>query len=167
MINLVLHLIVDKLIKNIAMKKGLFLLFSISFLLMSFNIFQGSKLPVTTNTENGIQFEDITFEEALKQAKKTKKLIFIDAYTEWCGPCKRMAATTFKDKAVGAIFNSKFINLKIEMEKSEMGPEIARRYKVRAYPTLLFIDGDGKEVHRLLGLHTADQFLNEIAHLIK
>ena len=57
----------------------------------------------------GITFKKKSFEEAKKEAKKSGKLIFIDAYTDWCGPCKRMAATSFKDPKVGEMFNKNFI----------------------------------------------------------
>lgn len=107
----------------------------------------------------GISFEKMTFEKAKKEAKKSGKLIFIDAYTDWCGPCKRMAATSFQDPSVGEVFNKNFINLKIEMEKSEEGPEIARQYGVRAYPTLLIVDGDGRLVKQSIGMKSSDQLI--------
>lgn len=107
----------------------------------------------------GIQFENMTFEKAKKEALKSGKLIFIDAYTEWCGPCKRMAATSFKEQAVGDLFNDNFINLKIEMEKSAEGPDIARQYGVKAYPTLIIVDGNGRVVKQSIGMKSADQLI--------
>lgn len=134
------------------MKKiiGVFALTVLSFLAMSLYADNGE----------GIKFETLTFEEAKKKAKKSGKLIFIDAYTDWCGPCKRMAATSFKDERVAKVHNSEFINLKVEMEKNPDGMEIARLYKVAAYPTILYIDGDGKLVKRAVGMKTADQLLS-------
>ena len=107
--------------------------------------------------KGGIEFKKMTFEEALREAEETNKLIFIDAYTEWCGPCKLMAKTSFLDPKVAELYNAKFINLKVEMEKDADGPMIARAYKVAAYPTLLFIDGQGKVVKEMLGYQNADQ----------
>ena len=107
----------------------------------------------------GIKFRGMSLEEAKKEAKSTGKIIFIDAYTDWCGPCKKMAATTFTDEKVGEVFNSKFINIKIEMEKSEDGPAVARAYGVRAYPTLLFIDGSGMLKKQVVGLQTPEQLI--------
>ncbi|TNE54444.1 MAG: DUF255 domain-containing protein [Bacteroidetes bacterium] len=117
----------------------------------------GNEISVPADSE--IVFQDLSFEKALKKAKETGKLVFIDSYTSWCGPCKRMAATAFKDASVAKLFNSKFINLKIEMEKSADGPVVARKYGVRAYPTLLFVDGDGKLVKSVIGSQTAAQLL--------
>lgn len=107
--------------------------------------------------KDGIEFRKSSFEEALKEAQKTGKLVFVDAYTEWCGPCKKMAATSFQDPEVAKLFNSKFINLKIEMEKSADGPMVAQKYRVSAYPTLLFINGEGKLVKSSIGFQTAEQ----------
>lgn len=107
----------------------------------------------------GISFKKKSFEEAKKEAKKSGKLIFIDAYTDWCGPCKRMAATSFKDPKVGELFNKNFINLKVEMEKDSDGPELARKYRVVAYPTLLIIDGNGKLIKQSVGMKSSDQLI--------
>jgi thioredoxin-related protein len=70
-----------------------------------------------------------------------------------------MAATSFKSAEVGSVYNSKFINLKIDVEKDADGSEIARTYKVRAYPTLLIIDSEGKLIKTVLGLQTEDRLI--------
>nr|WP_256534359.1 DUF255 domain-containing protein [Lewinella sp. JB7] len=115
----------------------------------------------------GIVFEEKPFAELLAQAKAADKIIFIDAYTTWCGPCKMMTAKVFPDPAVGAVYNERFINAKFDMEKGE-GPDLARRYAVSAYPTYLFVDGDGELVHKGLGyipkpalLKLADEAVSE------
>lgn len=109
-----------------------------------------SMTSTTIRKDNGIKFQKLTFEEALEKADKSGKYIFVDAYTSWCGPCKYMAANTFTDEEVGEFFNENFVNLKIDMEKGE-GPVLARTYKVRAYPTLLILDGQGNVVRRTMG----------------
>lgn len=107
----------------------------------------------------GIDFFHGTFAEALEKAKKENKLIFMDAYAEWCGPCKKMAATVFKDEKVGKFFNDNFINVKMDMEKGE-GPNLSGKYNVAAYPTLLFINGKGDLVHKGVGGLPVEQFMN-------
>jgi thiol:disulfide interchange protein len=133
---------------------------------MTLGIMGVSFVNAPSNGSEGIEFADLSFEEALKKAKKEKKLIFVDAYAVWCGPCKWMEANTFQEKEVGDAFNKKFINLKIDMEKGE-GPELARKYNVRAYPTMFLIDGDGKVVKRILGAKKKDQLLSEVQEYIK
>ena len=109
--------------------------------------------------DTGIRFEKMTLAQAKKKAIETGKIIFIDCYTDWCGPCKRMAATAFKDDRVGKLYNSSFINLKVEMEKDADGPEIARMYQIKAYPTLLMIDGKGNLIKQAIGMQSADQLI--------
>src|SRR5689334_8793057 len=104
-----------------------------------------------TSSAQGIEFiHDKKFQELLDLAKKEDKVIFMDCYTSWCGPCKRLASTVFPDSSVGAYFNTTFINTKFDMEKDE-GVSIANRFGVRAYPTLLWLDGDGNVKHKIVG----------------
>ena len=106
----------------------------------------------------GIKFEDSNFASILAKAKKEKKLVFIDAYASWCGPCKLMVKNIFPLQSVGDYYNSHFINAKIDMEKGE-GIELAKKYNVKAFPTYLFIDGNGEAVHRTLGYVEEKDFI--------
>ena len=116
-------------------------------------------LCLATMHAQGIEFFHGTFAEGLAKAKTENKLIFMDAFTEWCGPCKRMAATVFVDEKVGKFMNSNFICLKIDMEKGE-GPEISRKFDVSAYPTLLFLNAEAGLVQRNVGAVPADGFIS-------
>ncbi|WP_223605810.1 thioredoxin family protein [Chryseobacterium sp. OSA05B] len=106
----------------------------------------------------GIKFEDSNFAAILAKAKKENKLVFVDAYTTWCGPCKLMSKNIFPLQAVGDFYNSHFVNAKIDMEKGE-GIGIAKKYNVKAFPTYLFINGDGEEIHRTLGYVEEKDFI--------
>ena len=136
--------------------KKLLLICSLAFVGMSFLT---EKETSSQSTEEGIQFQTLSLEDAKKQSLKSGKLIFIDAYASWCGPCKRMAATSFKNLEVGKVYNEQFINLKIDCEKDADGPELARMYKVKAYPTLLVIDGNGKLIKEVVGMQMEDGLL--------
>jgi len=100
---------------------------------------------------DGINFFKGTWEEALEKAKDENKLIFLDAHASWCGPCKRMAATTFKNKEVGDFFNANFVNFKMDMEKHEEGRRLSSKYRLTAYPTLYFIDANENIAHKTVG----------------
>ena len=106
----------------------------------------------------GIKFEEGNFKSLLAKAKKENKLIFVDAYAVWCGPCKLMVKNIFPLPAVGEHYNTRFVNAKIDMEKGE-GIELAKKYNVKAFPTYLFINGDGEEVHRTLGYVEEQDFI--------
>lgn len=109
----------------------------------------------------GIEFQQKPYREVLKMAKKQKKLVFVDVYTSWCGPCKHMAKNIFPEAKAGAFYNTHFLNLQLDAEKSEDGRMVAARFEVTAFPTFLFINGDGELVYRFMGGRTVDQFVNE------
>ncbi len=118
-----------------------------------------------TGFAQGIDFFHGSWDEALDLAKKDGKVIFVDAYTTWCGPCKRMAKNTFPDAAVGEYFNANFVNMKIDMEKSE-GKKFKGKYPVQAFPTLYFIGPDGEVVHKQKGAQDAVNFLKIGKHVM-
>lgn len=109
--------------------------------------------------DGGMKFSQDDWETVLATAKKQDKLIFIDAYAVWCGPCKTMSKKIFPLKEVGDVYNANFINVKIDMEKGE-GRALAKKYKVRAYPTFLFVNSDGELVHRGVGSQPAAKFVS-------
>lgn len=107
----------------------------------------------------GIVFSSGTFDETVNQAIQENKLIFIDCYTEWCGPCKMLANSVFTNDTVGEFFNRNFINLKINMEKSE-GETLGKMYPVNCYPTLFFIHPKSQKiVHKVTGAKRSAQWL--------
>jgi len=110
-------------------------------------------------SQDGIKFGKQSFAKTLEQAKKENKLIFLDAFASWCGPCKLLDKNVFPKKEVGDYFNANFLNLHIDMEKGE-GIEIAKKYSIYSYPTLLFIDGDGKVVYKAAGYMSPQELIS-------
>jgi thioredoxin-related protein len=108
--------------------------------------------------ELAISFIDNNLAEALEKAAQQDKIIFIDAYTTWCGPCKMMDRDVFGDSMIGSFFNEHFINLKLDMEKGE-GVATARKYQVRGYPSFLFLNASGALLHRGIGYQPIQQFM--------
>ncbi|MBK8502281.1 MAG: thioredoxin family protein [Saprospiraceae bacterium] len=115
-------------------------------------------IGLSTLFATGIEFFHGTLSEAKQIAGQQGKLIFVDAFTTWCGPCKRMSANVFSQQDVGDFYNQSFINLKLDMEKGE-GKEFQRQYQVNAFPTLLFLDPEGKVVQKVVGGMDVANFL--------
>lgn len=113
--------------------------------------------------EKGMAFEPegTLFKDAVAKAKQTNKLVFLDCYTSWCGPCKMMSNTVFPQEKVGAYMNPRFVNIKIDMEKGE-GVELTKRLQISAYPTFIIFNGDGNEIGRFLGGCDADAFIKKV-----
>ena len=112
------------------------------------------------SVNKGIEFIEGSWSEILNEAKKQNKLIFIDIYTTWCGPCKMMSAKVFTVNIIGEKFNESFVNFKIDAEKGE-GIELAKKYAIAAYPTYLFVNGNGDLVYRAMGAMPAEKFIVE------
>lgn len=106
------------------------------------------------------EFRNLSFDEGLAAAKQEGKLVFIDFFTTWCGPCKMMSSKTFPEKAVGDYMNAKFIPMKMDAEKE--GLELARKYGVNAYPTYIILDTTGKQVAKVTGYMDGQRFINEL-----
>jgi thiol-disulfide isomerase/thioredoxin len=119
-------------------------------------ILQGSTAAFSQS--KGIKFETGTFTEVKAKAKKQKKLIFMDCYTTWCGPCTAMTENTFPDPQAGEYFNKYFINAKFDMEKGE-GKALALKYEIQCYPNLLILDADGNVLHRAAGFQEVEELI--------
>lgn len=107
-----------------------------------------------------VSWVDADWDDVLKQAKAENKHIIIDFYTTWCGPCKRMDKVTFVDDGVAAFLNAN-LSVKYDCEKG-FGEELADRYKVVFYPTIVVIGPDGKEIDRALGYLDPEQYMETI-----
>lgn len=130
--------------------KKILLLFAIIFISIE---------TFATDHPKGIIFHKGTWAEIVAKAKAEKRLIFIDFYTQWCGPCMNMAEGVFTLPAVGNFYNSNFINAKIDAEVGE-GRNLAAKFSVSSYPTYLFIDPHTEEaVHRSGSTQTDDVFI--------
>lgn len=123
----------------------------------------GLAIQMNAQTTEGMKFckEGTKFAEAVVQAKAEKKMVFLDCYTSWCGPCKMMARDIFPQKKVGDFMNSKFICIKIDMEKGE-GPSLTQKFQVSAFPTFIIFNSDAQEIGRFLGGSDADGFIDRV-----
>jgi thioredoxin-related protein len=114
--------------------------------------------------QEGIIFDTThTWDELLELSGKTGKLIFLDCYTSWCGPCKGMAREVFPDKKVGEFMNQTFICTKRDMEKGE-GVELHKKYKefIPGFPTYLLIDASGNAIYQVSGYLNPEKFVGKM-----
>lgn len=115
---------------------------------------------ILVGQEAGISFDVHTFAEAMEKAKAENKLVFMDCYTTWCGPCRMMAAQVFTQQKVGDYFNEHFVSLKMDMEKGE-GITLGKKYGVTAYPTMLILDTQGNVMHTMVGSRSVEELIKE------
>ncbi len=108
-----------------------------------------------------IDFKHITLEEAFQISGTTGKTVFVDCYTQWCGPCKAMSANVFTVDSIADYFNANFINIKLDME-TEDGKKYALPYKVEAFPSFLLLNSKGELLFKFVGGMSADKFMAKI-----
>lgn len=123
-------------------------------------VFMAGLSQVFGQQMNFLKMQEIGFEDVLKKAKSENKMVFMDVYAVWCGPCKIMDKTTFSDSLVSKKFNAEFIAYKVNAEDVP-GRAIVQKYMVNAFPTYLFFSPDGELVNRLEGVFPPKLLMDE------
>ncbi|MEZ5016745.1 MAG: thioredoxin domain-containing protein [Flavipsychrobacter sp.] len=136
------------------MKKVIYLLPLVALLF----VFAANPKVKEKQKADGIEFFHGKWNDAVTTATKEDKLMFIDVYTTWCGPCKALKARTFPDKELGNYFNEHFTSVAMDAERGE-GVLFAQKYNVGAYPTMIILDSKGRVISTILGYKTPEQLL--------
>ncbi len=108
--------------------------------------------------------------DIVKQAQKEDKYIFIDCYTTWCGPCKKVQEEIFTQKNIGDFFNANFVNIKLQIDETKNDDEatislrpfirnFVDRYNVNSYPTFIILDNFGEPIHKFIGAGDSSFFI--------
>ena len=106
-----------------------------------------------TEASGGMVFVEGNFADVLAMAQERDLPIFVDVYTEWCGPCKVMVADVFSRDDVGEYYNANYINWKIDAEDPDSdGPAFAEKYGAFGFPSYLYMDKNGELMRRRNGL---------------
>jgi len=113
----------------------------------------------------GINWET-SYDTALEKAKKDKKLVMVDVYTDWCGWCKKLDRDTYSDKTVQETLVKNFVTVKINPEKSKKNGELAKQFGMRGYPHIVFLDDSGKKFGEVSGYQPAGQFQKSLDALL-
>lgn len=108
--------------------------------------------------QSGMNFNKETFSEALDKAKTSHSVIMINFYSSWCNVCRRMKTEVFSNVRVNTFYNKKFINMAFNIDK-EPGVSFAKKFGVEAYPTVVFLDEEGKIIQKVIGFQNVDDFL--------
>lgn len=162
------------------MKKNTFIiLFSIGIItIVGLSFIKSTEVVVTPDEHAGL-VHWYTFGEAIELQKKKPKMIMVDVYTSWCGPCKMMSANTFNHPVIASFLNEHFYPVKFDAEtrdsvafnnvvfKNQNPPGTNRPVHDFAisildgklsYPSIVFVDADIKRAQTIVGYHTANQF---------
>jgi len=136
----------------------------------------GNAQTVATDviSPKGVRFEQgPTWSDIRTKAQKEGKYIFVDAFATWCGPCKLMDREVYPNDTVAAVMNAKFVSVRAQMDSSTQDRQdvvewyadarnIRLKYRVTAYPTLLFFNPNGDLVYRSVGYNGVTGFLKTV-----
>ena len=95
-----------------------------------------------------VEFVKGSLNSVLFQAKKEDKLVFVDFYADWCGPCKMMSQTTFQDAKLANYMSDNFVAYQVNIEATD-GISHKIKYNIKVLPTLLVLDSDGNVKYRI------------------
>jgi thioredoxin-related protein len=135
------------------------------------------------NAQNKINW--LTWEEAILASKKEPKKVFVDVYTDWCGWCKKMDATTFVNPIIVEYMNENFYAIKFNAETRDEIVLGGKTYRTSApernrathelaaellrdkltYPSYVFLTSSFNTITPLAGYNTAKD-LEPILHFI-
>ena len=116
-------------------------------------------LAWTASTDAFYQGE---WQGAIDKARSEQKYLVVDVYTEWCGPCRLMKRTTFKNQNVLQFLGKDVVGLQVDAEKG-WGRDFAKKYQVNAFPCQLVLDKDGNEITRRYGYMSPRVYLDWVS----
>lgn len=99
---------------------------------------------------------------AVQQAAAEKKLVLVDFTATWCGWCTKLKEEVFEKDEFTQYAADKFVLVAIDADKNR---ELVDKYGVSGFPTIVILDGEGKELHKIVGFKTLDAFLGELKSL--
>jgi thioredoxin-related protein len=165
------------------MRKPIHFFFILTFLfsigvfyhLSSKTVFGGDpdkKNPSSTKETNTLTWHK--YDKGLAKAKKEKKHILVDFYTNWCGWCKRMDKNTYEDEEVKKLLNESYVTIKVNAESKEevqvdgqkmTEKDLARKFSVRSYPTIWFLKHSSDRIAPYYGYADAQNFLKVLTFI--
>ena len=102
-----------------------------------------------------MNFEQLSLKDALAKAAKEGKQVFVDCYTSWCGPCKKLSPTLDE---VSEEFGDRVNIVKVDVDESE---DLAMTYGIRSVPTVLFFK-NGQQVDKFVGALPKSEIVSKI-----
>lgn len=139
-----------------------------AMVVFAFSVAADTIVLKTAQKEKKTEVEWREFGSGLYEAGEEEKLVLVDVYTSWCGWCKRMDKTTYRDEEVLSYLEENFISVKMDAESKELASyrgeayeyrQIAAGFRITGYPTTLFLEPDGQHITTVPGFMKPNEFL--------
>lgn len=113
--------------------------------------------------ENPLEIDwfDGSFEEAKELAATSGKLLLVDFYATWCGPCNKMFKEVLSQDVVIDFINNNYVAYKVDIDK-ESSSDLEKKYGLKYVPTFIVANHDGEEIDRMIGFKPVELFLETL-----
>jgi thiol:disulfide interchange protein len=113
-------------------------------------------------SNEGVKFQDISFEQAFEKASLEGKQVFVNYTTKGCAPCKMMDSSVYTDAGMAEKMNKNFICIKLDPIKDRSLEKRAREeHQIKGFPTMIFFKADGELISKATGGKSVEE-LNQI-----
>ena len=100
-----------------------------------------------------------SFDEALVEADSTGKLIFVDVYAEWSGPCKEMDRTTYTNDTVQTILSTLYVSARMNIDTDDFTDSLKNAWRIGGVPTSMVLAPNGRLIRKIPGYIPTDRML--------
>ena len=122
-------------------------------------------LGISAAADAQVRFLDSSTDAVRKEAIAQDKLVFIDLYATWCGPCKAMERDVFSKKEVGDFMDEYFVAAKYDIDKPA-GKALAGKHGIRSIATYLVFNTEGDLLGKITGSMPAEEFTAALRKII-
>ncbi|TMQ67669.1 MAG: DUF255 domain-containing protein [Candidatus Eisenbacteria bacterium] len=114
------------------------------------------------------------WDSGFKEARRQKRIVLVDVYTDWCGWCRRMDRDVYSRPEVREYLQRTFVTVKLDAEADKLGlyqgkaatwRALAAQFGVNGYPTTVFLRPEGEYITRVPGYVPAERFLDVLRYI--